>query len=318
MSRRSGRATVAVAVTIVIVITTVLAGSAAPAANRAFPEGSWTGDLVFVASGYGESAAGNGTFEVDSNGDSLHGTIAWLAVTSAGTARVEANISGPASDPMITDGFVTVASGTFPMDIPAPMPIRWATCEQVAGYGIGVNGVNVDADWIAWRTDSVTDLPEFRTEVDALIEDLQNLELLIASGEVPETEMLINLAGRAVALASSVSRSDACSAFSAEHSAVGAAIVARVLRAALDDPSFPLDVLADLATAALETGAIGSGSGDPSAAELEVDLINELQRRIDEAVGAGDHEALIELGALTQALGYRSLEDQVLAALVDR
>ncbi len=313
MVRRTSRVAVAV-----VTMVGLLTPSGVLAAGRAFPEGSWAGDLVFAASGYGETAAGNGTFEVDSDGTALDGTIEWTAVTSRGTARVEANISGPPTDPMITDGFISTSAGTFPMDIPAPMPIRWATCEQVAGYGIGVNGVTVNADWLAWRLDSVTDLPDFRIEVDGLIEDLQGLELLIASGETPDTEMLVTLATRAVDLASSVSRSDACSPFSTEHSAIGAAIVARILEAALADPTFPLDVLADLATVALETGAIGSGAGDPSAAELEADLIDELQRRIDEAVAGGDYETLIELGALTQALGYRSLEDQVLTALVDR
>ncbi len=313
MHRRIRRGILAVGVAV-----SLLATSGAFAAGRAFPEGRWAGDLIFAASGYGDTAVGNGIFEVTSDGAALDGTIAWTAVTDRGGASVQAFLRGPATDPVIVDGTISTSAGTFPMDIPAPMPIAWATCEQVAGYGIGVNGVTVDADWLAWRSDSVTDLPEFRDEVDALVEDLQELELLLASGGTPDPTDLANLASRAVDLAASVSRSDACSPFSTEHSAIGASIIARILAAAIADPNFPLDLLADLATAALETGAIGSGAGDPSAADLEADLIAELQRRIDEAIASGDYGALFDLGAVTQALGYRSLEDQVLAALLDR
>ncbi|RMH77531.1 MAG: hypothetical protein D6683_08795 [Actinomyces sp.] len=288
------------------------------AGDRAFPPGRWAGDLVFAATGLGDSAVGSGRFEVRSDGASLEGTISWTARTSRGVASVEAAVEGPASDPVVADGTVTTDIGSFPMDVPAPMPISWASCEQVAGSGVGVNGVTVDADWLAWRADAVTDLAGFRDEVDALVAELQELEVLLASGEVPPSADLAELASRAVELASAVSRSDECSPFGAEHGAIGGFIVARLLAAAIADPDFPLDVLADLATVALETGALGSGAGDPSAADLEVDLIAELQRRIDEAVAARDYETLLDLGALTQAMGYRSLEDQVLTALVER
>ncbi len=303
---------------VALMVSTLPAGWATAASDRAFPQGQWQGDVVFVAvhRPTGASGAGNGSFELESDGVSLSGTIAWTAVTSRGSATVEASLAGPASAPQIVNGTVATSAGAFPMDRPADMPISWATCEQVAGYGIGVNAVDVSADWLAFRSGSAGDPAAFTAEAERLVADLADIEAQVGSGEEVAPADLIDVADRAVRLAASLDRSPECEAFSATHMGIAAHIMARILELALANPDLISNsTLGALATAALEVGAIGSGAGDSGAADLEFDLIGELERRIEEAIASGELGRLFELGALAQQMGYESLEARAVEGL---
>ncbi len=301
-----------------VLASAVPAGGVTAAGDRAFPEGRWQGDVIFVAvhRPTGGSAAGGGGFELESDGVSLSGTITWTAATERASATVEASIAGPASAPQIVDGTVATSAGTFPMDRPLEMPISWATCEQVAGYGIGANAVDVSADWLAFRAGSVTDPASFAAEAETLVADLVRLETQVGSGEEVAYVDLIDVADRAVGLAASLQRSPECEVFSATHMGFAAHIMARILELALANPDLVPDAtLSALAVAALEVGAIGSGAGDVGAADLEFGLIEELERRIEEAIASGELERLFELGALAQQMGYESLEARAVEGL---
>lgn len=308
----------AIVLAVAVLASVLSVGWASAASDRAFPQGQWRGDLVFVAvhRPTGESGAGNGSFQLESDGTSVSGTITWTAVTSMGSATVEASLAGAASAPQIVNGTVATTAGVFPMDRPLDMPISWATCEQVAGYGIGVNSVDVTADWLALRSGSAADPASFSAQAEQLVADLNQIEAQVGSGEEVAPADLIDVAARAVALAASLDRSPECEVFSATHMGIAAHIMARILELALANPDLISDrALNTLAVAALEVGAIGSGAGDPGAADLEFDLIAELDRRIEEAIASGDLERLFELGALAQQMGYESLEQRALEGL---
>lgn len=300
--------------------------SGSAAGGRVFPEGNWTGTLWFTARvvPVGGAGAGAGSFEIDVADGQIDGPATWeyAGVGISGIpngASVTGRFAGLADAPMLFADVIT--TGTVTVDNTGAagieLDITSATCEMVEGTGEGRPPVEADGHWSAVRSGSVSDPAAFTRESAEIAIALEEIEAAIAVGDVTDSALLFDVIDRALALTASIDRSPDCLAFGGFHRMVGADIVSRLLTVVLDG-SLDVDTawFADIVLAALEAGVIGAGAADPGAETLELAVIDAMFARVEAAAAAGDSSALFQLGALAQQMGYRSIEDAVLEALV--
>ena len=78
-----------------------------------------------------------------------------------------------------------------------------------------------------------------------------------------------------------------------------------LIKAILEDPSLAdADVVAELVLIGLTAGTWGPGATDVDAFDLEVAIIEDFNRRVDEAIETADVVSLVHLEALAYAVGF--------------
>jgi hypothetical protein len=291
-----------------------------------FPDGTWTGTLWFTAAirPVGGSGAGVGSFSVEVADGQINGPAAWeyAGVSIAGIpngATVTGRFAGATDAPLLFADIINAGAATVDNTggVGIELEITSSTCEMVEGTGEGRPPVEADGHWSAVRSGSVPDAAAFTAESAEIAIALEELEADIATGAVTDSALLFDVIDRALALTASIDRSPDCLAFGGFHRMVGADILSRLLVVVLDG-TVDLDTawFADIVLASLEAGTIGAGASDPGADTLELAVIDAMFARVEAAAAAGDSAALFQLGALAQQMGYRSIEDAVLEALV--
>ncbi len=99
------------------------------------------------------------------------------------------------------------------------------------------------------------------------------------------------------------------------RSLIGSA-VEDLVKAILEDPSLAnASEFADLVLLALSAGTWGPGATDPDALDLEVAILDDFTRRVDEAIETLDVFALVHLEALAYALGFDEVRARIATAL---
>ncbi len=88
------------------------------------------------------------------------------------------------------------------------------------------------------------------------------------------------------------------------------------MTAILEDPSLAnADVFAELVLIALTAGTWGPGATDADAFDLEVAIIDDFNRRVDEAIDTIDVVSLVHLESLAYALGFDEVRARIAAML---
>lgn len=303
------------------VVTLFAVGSGGPGGAQTrtagVPEGEWEGWLTFIAaSPGGPGGTGSGTFTMSSAAGAVTGDASWVF----GPADATAVVQGDATAPQLQVTSILVNGSPSPVsasDPPIQLTITTSTCEMVTGSGSGVGGVVASGSWTAIREGALTvDPAGFQRDLAELVERMKTIEAEIVAGEpVDDWDLLVALLA-AESVSQGLSRSPECSGFGSAHSSIAVGLLADLLGAVIDNgEAVGNQMFADLVRAAVGAGSIGAGASHPGAEDLALDVLDEIQFRIDQAIADDDAGGLRILAVLAHQMGYGSLEDAALAGL---
>ncbi len=290
--------------------------------HRAIPAGDWTGVITF----FGETGTAQGDFEgsfrLQAAGGVSTGDFDWQGIvnTAAGNVAVTivGEITGDTTSPLFnltggTSGGIPIPDATGSGNI----VLTNVTCESIEGTGENITTAAriSEIEWFAVRAGSALAGGTFFDDLRMLRLDTINL-----LGQIGEEDPLVliveinRLAAEADALLAEVDRTPECQA--SHFRSLIASNVERLVEAVLEDPRLAdAAEFADLVLLALRVGAWGPGAADADAVDLEVAIIEELIRRVDEAIAADDGVALLHLGWLAYMLGFDDLGERIAEAL---
>ncbi len=300
-------------------------GAAQPS-GPGVPAGDWDGWLTFVAmTPDGTSVAGTGGFAMQSDDSRLTGEAAWAFDTALSTGRsaradVSAIVQGASSAPQLQLTSIVVDGSDVPInrtDPPNQLSITTVSCEVVTGTSSGVGAALLTSgQWLAVRDGSLSDdATVFGNDLAELIVQIESIEVDLLAGAAFDRSSLFAAILASEQMSQALSRSPECGGPFGAHGTVAVGLIADLLANAIeagdvvDTRSF-----IDIVLAGVEVGAIGAST---SADGLELDVLAEIQLRIDGAIAARDAESLRQLTSMAYQLGYRSLADAATAGLED-
>ncbi|HET7145140.1 MAG TPA: hypothetical protein VFI68_14065 [Anaerolineales bacterium] len=287
------------------------------------PDGQWTATAVTAGPITGAGFAGaiiyDGAFSfivtdgVVAGDWNILGTSNFSGGCFSGNGAyvIEGIIDGTAAGPVLrqTGGYGnstvslcdgTEQSGPISMSgaLTAPITLTSVSCEQAVGHfklpadmAVASGGASSDlvAPFIATRAEAVLshDMEIYSGEVTALTLEGLDLTNSVEGGELLDFVALNEILGRAEELYRQLRLINDCDRRNAgEFINSLQSTIAGLIDTALAHPDqFSSHDIARLISAALRVGLIGDGAADPDlASQYERELINELERRLDEGL----------------------------------
>lgn len=316
------RRTLACAIACVVAASSVTAtGSASN--HRAIPPGEWTGIISFFGDAGTARGAFEGSFELQAADGSATGAFGWEGVVNTDSVgdvlvTIVGEIGGDTTSPLlsITGG---TSAGT---PIPDPsgsgdLVLTNVSCASIDGIGANFTTAAqiTESEWFAVRSGAPIASGTFFADLRALRLDAMELVGQIGRRDVGAlTADLARLAADADRLLTELERTPECQA---QHfRSFVASAVERLLQAVLEDPAIAgAGQFLRLVVLSLSAGTWGPAATDPGAPDLEVAIVEDFLRRVDEAIEAEDIASLPALGALANLLGLAEVEARIAEAL---
>jgi hypothetical protein len=291
--------------------------------HRAIPPGEWVGIISFFGDTGTARGGFEGSFELQSAGGSASGVFGWEGIVATDAVgdvfvAIVGEVSGDTASPLlsITGG----SSGGTP--IPDPMGsgnlvITGTSCNSISGRGANFTTAAriSDSDWFAVRAGAAIVSGSFLSDVRALRLDAIEIVGLLGDRDTSVLTARVNqLVHDASGLLLQLNRGPECQR--AEFRSVIASAVEDLLRAILEDPTLAnAQQFADLVLISLSAGTWGPGATDPGALDLEVAILDDFNRRVDDAIETFDVVSLVHLEALAYALGFDEVRARISTAL---
>jgi hypothetical protein len=340
-------------IAIVFAITTAAVAVDAPA----FVDGRWEGILVYKghASYTAAEASGGvvaGSFTLDSSSGSVSAGAFAVAGTGEGAAEGggfaqlviawEGTVIGPAAAPILdpTGGRVTGTAGAegiiVPVDfalaaseiVPITLEIHSASCnfangdwtQEAAALVASAGGTLtvITGWWTATRVGESSTPPSTQQAIAELIEAADLFEAGMAEGHIPTSEEFGELLAAAEQLADSVTRAADCGLPAGAFTTFVTSVMIKILETMAANPDV-FDALAwqSAVLTGVRAGAIGSGSTNPNAAQLESEILQIAADLLNDAVSSGDTGAMMQVAVIALTLGDTSLADAAEKAYQD-
>lgn len=318
---RSGRSVVAALVCAVVASSVTGIGEASN--HRTIPPGDWVGVITFFGDTGTARGGFEGSFELQAAGSAASGEFGWEGVVAtAGAGDVLVTIVGEIGGDT-TSPVLSITGGTS-AGIPLPDPtgsgnlvLTEATCNGIGGRGANFTTLAQisESDWFAVRAGSAIVSGSFLADLRALrLDAIETVRLLGQRDTSVLTARINQLVADANVLLALTGRGPECQR--AEFRSLIGSAVEDLMKAILEDPNLAnADVFAELVLIALTAGTWGPGATDAEAFDLEVAIIEDFNRRVDEAIETVDVIALVELGALAYALGFDEAQARIATML---
>jgi len=316
-----GRWVVAALVCAVVASSVTATGEASN--HRAIPPGDWVGIISFFGDTGTASGEFEGSFELQAAGGAAAGGFGWEGVVATAAAgdvlvTIVGEITGDTTSPLlsITGG----TSGGVPIPDPSGsgnLVLTDVSCNSIGGRGANFTTLAQisDSDWFAVRAGSAIVSGSFFPDLRALrLDAIETVRLLGQRDTSVLTARINQLVSDATQLLLQLNRGPECQR--AEFRSLIASAVEDLVKAILEDPSLAnASEFADLVLLALSAGTWGPGATDPDALDLEVAILDDFNRRVDEAIDTLDVVSLVHLEALAYALGFDEVRARIATAL---
>ena len=314
----------AVMIGAVTVTLSVFAATSADASNhRTIPPGDWVGVISFFGDTGTARGSFEGSFELRSAAGTATGAFGWEGTVTTDAlgdllVTIAGEVSGDTDSPLlsITGG----TSGGTPIPDPSGsgnLVITGTSCNSISGVGANFTTAAQisDSDWFAVRADASIVGGSFLAEVRELrLDAIETISLLGDRDTSVLTARMNQLVSESNRLLLQLNRGPECQR--AEFRSMIASAVEDLVRAILEDPSLAdAQQFADLVLIALSAGSWGPGATDPGALDLEVAILDDFNRRVDEAIDTLDVVSLVHLESLSYALGFDEVRARLAAAL---
>jgi hypothetical protein len=314
--------------TLAVVVAGVLAASSTAATgsagnHRAIPPGDWTGIISFFGDTGTARGEFEGTFKLQAAGGAASGGFGWEGVVSTDAAgdvlvTIVGEISGDTTSPLLS-----LTGGTSGgIAIPDPegsgnLVLTNTSCASIEGIGANftTRAQISDSEWLAVRSGAPIASGTFFADLRELRLRAIEVERLIGMRDASVlTAELVQLVADANLLLTEIHRTPECQAF--HFRSFVASSVERLVRAVLEDPAIAgAAEFTRLIVLSLSAGTWGPSATDPDALDLEVAILEDFIRRVDEAIAAEDAPSLTALGSLAFLLGFTDIEARITEAL---
>lgn len=194
------------------------------------------------------------------------------------------------------------------------------TLDVTASSAAAGNDTTGRGYWYAYRILSLT-TPEamrFAQDVATFQTDVQHFSDAAVASATFDVGQLGSLLERADALAAEIPALAACSGLppGGFYTSIMAGLVRELIASTVaEGTKVPTDALLFLAAAGYRTGAIGAGTDDSTAPDLELKLEAELGSRLDAAIAAHDVDTIIEIATEAALFGWTDLASRAASAL---
>jgi hypothetical protein len=291
--------------------------------HRAIPPGDWVGVITFFGDTGTASGGFEGSFELQSAGGAATGQFGWeglVATAAAGDVfvTITGEIGGDTTSPLLTITGGTSGGSPIP-DVSGGgnLVITGTSCNGISGRGAnwGTAARITDDDWYAVRAGAAIVGGSFLPDLRALrLDAIETVQLLGQRDTSVLTARINRLVSDATQLLLQLNRGPECQR--AEFRSLIGSAVEDLVKAILEDPSLANAAeYADVVLLALSAGTWGPGATDPDAFDLEVAIIDDFNRRVDDALATADVVSLVHLESLAYALGFTEVRARIATAL---
>jgi hypothetical protein len=191
------------------------------------------------------------------------------------------------------------------------------SCNSIGGRGANftTRAQISDSDWFAVRAGSAIVSGSFFPDLRALrLDAIETVRLLGQRDTSVLTARINRLVADANGLLLQLNRGPECQR--AEFRSLIASAVEDLVKAIVEDPSLAnASEFANIVLIALMAGTWGPGATDPDALDLEVAILDDFNRRVDEAIDSLDVVSLVHLESLAHVLGFDEVRARIATAL---